>query len=105
MEIPTLREATCKKKIQQFRQLMARYSLLSTEEKKKVIEEMQIFHDSLSLGNNSLIGAGVGLGASILPVIGWITGPLIGGGVCALMTLKLKRYRKEVKDMIEMLGS
>jgi hypothetical protein len=104
MEIPTLREETCRRKIEQFRRRMASVDEITTEERERLIEEMQAFCDSLSTGNVGLGGAGIGLGASILPVIGTISGPIIGGVYGAYKAHKLSPYRDEVLAMIRRLA-
>jgi hypothetical protein len=104
MKIPTLREETCKRKIEQFRRQMVQADVLTTEERERLIEEMQAFCDSLSTGNVVLGGAGLGLGASILPVIGTISGPVIGGIYGAYKAHKLSPYRDEVLAMIRRLA-
>jgi len=104
MEIPTLREATAKRKVERFRGMMTRLDLLTPQQREKLLEEMQIFVDSLSTGNMVLGGAGIGLGAAVLPVIGWISGPLVGGAYGAYKARKLARYRAEVKKMMRQLA-
>jgi hypothetical protein len=103
MEIPTFREETCKKRVAHFRSQILRRSLLTTAERADLLKEMQSFADSLSLGTGALGGAGIGLGASVLPVIGFLTGPLIGGLYGAYRSQKLARYRREVQEMIRLL--
>jgi hypothetical protein len=105
MEIPTLREATAKRKVAQFRSMIERLDLLTTSQREHLLEEMQIFVDSLSTGNMVLGSAGIGLGAAILPVVGAISGPLIGGVYGAYKARKLARYRAEVKRMMRLLAS
>ena len=100
MELPTLREGTAVRKVALFRSMMERLDLLTPTQRKKLLEEMQIFVDSLSTGNMVLGTAGLGLGAAILPVIGAISGPLIGGVYGAYKARKLAHYRKEVKRMM-----
>ncbi len=104
MELPTLREETAKKKVAYFRNEMLRISEMTARERAGLVQEMQAFCDSLSTGNVVLGGAGIGLGASILPVIGTITGPVIGGIYGAYKAQKLSRYREEVLDMIRTLA-
>lgn len=103
MEIPTFREETCKKKVAEFRRLLLKRSLLTGEERAELLKEMQAFSDSLSTGTAVLGGAGIGLGAAVLPVIGWITGPLIGGLYGAYRSRQLVRYRREVREMIRLM--
>lgn len=104
MELPTLREETARKKVAYFRSEMLRISEMTARERASLIREMQTFCDSLSTGNVVLGGAGIGLGASILPVIGTITGPVIGGIYGAYKAQKLSRYREEVLEMIRTLA-
>jgi hypothetical protein len=104
VEIPTLREDTAKKKVAYFRNELLRISEMTSRERESLIAEMQTFSDSLSTGNVVLGGAGIGLGASILPVIGTITGPIIGGIYGAYQAQKLSRYREEVLEMIRSLA-
>lgn len=103
MEIPTLREETAKKKVAHFRNEMLRISEMTARERERFIEDMQAFCDSLSTGNVVLGGAGIGFGASILPVIGTISGPIIGGIYGAYKAQKLANYREEVLGMIRSL--
>ncbi len=103
MEIPTFREETCKKRVAHFRSMLLKRSVLTAAERAELLEEMQSFCDSLSTGTAVLGGAGIGLGASVLPVIGWISGPLIGGIYGAVRSRQLARYRREVQDMIRVL--
>jgi hypothetical protein len=105
MEIPTFREQTCKKKVLHFRNMMARADYLTTDQRQRLLEEMQAFVDSLSTGTAVLGGAGIGLGAAILPVIGLVTGPIIGGLYGAYTSQKLSGYRREVMDMIRRLAA
>lgn len=104
MEIPTLREETCKRKLNYFRTMMSKTDQLTVEQRARLVEEMQAFCDSLTTGNVVLGGAGLGLGASILPVIGTITGPVIGGIYGAYKAHKLSPYRDEVLAMISRLA-
>ena len=103
MEIPTLREETARRKVAQFRSMMERRSLLTTGQRDRLLEQMQAFIDSLSTGNVVLGGAGIGLGAAVLPIIGIISGPVVGGVYGAYKARKLRRYRREVQDMIRQL--
>ena len=100
MEIPTLREKTCIRKVAFFRSMAAKRNLLTTEERNNLLEEMQIFADSLSTGTVIVGSAGLGLAAAVLPVIGAITGPLVGGFYGAYKAYKLSHYRDEVLRMI-----
>jgi hypothetical protein len=104
MDLPTLREETCKRKLSYFRSMMDQVGQLSSIEKARLVEEMQTFCDSLSTGNVILGGAGIGLGAAILPVIGIITGPIIGGAYGAYKAKQLAHYRDEVLGMIKILA-
>jgi Asp/Glu/hydantoin racemase len=100
MEIPTLREETARRKVAHFRDKMLEASRMTAAEREALVKEMQAFCDSLSTGNVVLGGAGIGLGASILPVIGTISGPIIGGIYGAYKAHKLSHYRDEVLAMI-----
>lgn len=104
MELPTLREETAKRKVAEFRDKMLGAESLTTLEREALLEEMQTFCASLSTGNVVLGGAGIGLGASVLPVIGTITGPVIGGIWGAFKAKKLAHYRDEVLAMIRRLA-
>jgi hypothetical protein len=103
VEMPTLREETAKKKVAHFRNEMLRISEITARERERLIDDMQAFCDSLSTGNVVLGGAGIGLGAAVLPVIGAITGPIIGGAYGAYKAHKLSPYRDEVLGMIRSL--
>jgi len=104
MELPTLREQTCIRKIAYFRSMMNKRDLLTPWQRGKLREEMQAFCDSLSPGNVIAGGAGIGLGAAVLPIVGAITGPVIGGIYGAYKAQKLAHYRQEVEHLLEELS-
>jgi len=105
MELPTLREATCRRKLAQFRSMMARRDLLTVAQRKKLVEELQVFADSLSPGNVVLGSAAIGLGAALLPLVGLVSGPVVGGIYGAYKAHKFARYRREVLAMIKLLAT
>ncbi len=104
MEVPTIRKETCERKVALFRSMVAKADSLSTSEKAALRDEMQSFYDSLETGNVVLGTASVGLVASVLPVIGTITGPIIGGAYGAYKAKKLAPYRDEVLRLIRELS-
>jgi hypothetical protein len=104
MELPTLREETARRKVADFRDRMLEAERMTGLEREALLKEMQVFCDSLSTGNVVLGGAGIGLGASILPVIGTVAGPVIGGIYGAYKARKLAHFRDEVLEMIRRLA-
>jgi len=70
-------------------------------------EECIVLHDTLiklrerlGTGEAAATGAMVGLAASLLPVVGLVTGPLIGGAYGVYRSQQLGDVRAEVNDMI-----
>jgi len=90
--------------VAQFRGRLGRRGDLSPEQRAALRQEMQAFIDSLSMANNVAVGAGMGLAAAVLPVIGWISGPLIGSLYCGYRSHQLARYRDEVQEMLKLLS-
>lgn len=104
MNFPTLSESTCKEKMSYFRLRMERLSWLTAQERRRLFKELQIFSDSLRTEKMILGSSALGLGAAVLPVIGLITGPIIGGFYGAYKANKLVKYRREAQQMLEELA-
>ena len=101
MEFPTLRESTCREKMGIFRRRMERLSWLTPQERRQLLRELQTFADSLRTEKVILGSTALGLGAAVLPVIGLISGPIIGGFYGAYKANKLASYRQEALEMME----
>ncbi len=105
MNFPTLRESTCKEKLSYFRRRMERLSWLTPPERRQLFKELQTFCDSLRTEKMILGSTALGLGAAVLPVIGLITGPIIGGFYGAYKANKLVEYRREAQHLLEELAA
>jgi hypothetical protein len=61
-------------------------------------------HERLTTGGALVSGAKLGLAASVLPVVGLITGPLVGSAYGVYRSQKLGDVRRELQDMLRALA-
>lgn len=86
------------------RERMARLERLDSEERQVLTDEVIALHERLATGNTVVNGAKIGLAAAVLPVIGVITGPLLGGAYGVYRSQQLRRVRDELQDMLRALA-
>jgi len=101
MKLPTLRESTCQERVTYFRRRLERLSWLTAPERRRLYEELKEFHESLATERMILGASTLGLGAAILPVIGLVSGPIIGGFYGAYKASQLVEYRREARRMLD----
>lgn len=100
MEIPTFREETCRRRVEFFEGLVSRADSLTPSERHQLREELQAFRDSVEPTHLIVGGAALGLGAAVLPVVGAVTGPLVGGVWGAFRAKRLSGYRDRANRML-----
>lgn len=88
------------KELAALRESVARVDQLSADERVILHDAIIQLRERLGAGNAAATGAKIGLAASILPVVGMITGPIIGGAYGAYRSQQLGDVRKEVDEML-----
>lgn len=77
---------------------------LSAEQRQQLHDDLLALHDRLSPGGAAASGAKIGLAAAVLPVIGVITGPLIGAGYGVYRSTRAGAARDEVQALLRKLA-
>jgi hypothetical protein len=77
---------------------------LSADDRQKLHDDLLGLHDRLTPGGAATSGAKIGLAASVLPVIGLVTGPLIGGAYGIYRSQRLGEARDEVQALLRELA-
>lgn len=88
------------KELVALRATVARVDELSSDECVAVHDALINLRQRLGASGAAASGAKIGLAASLLPVVGMITGPLIGGAYGAYRSQQLGDVRAEVDAMI-----
>jgi hypothetical protein len=86
------------------RELMDRLSELGPDDRQRLHEELFNLHERLSPSSAGVTGAKIGLAAAVLPVIGFISGPLAGSAYGVYRSKRLAEVRAELKDMMRRLA-
>ncbi|MCB9701045.1 MAG: hypothetical protein H6711_04075 [Myxococcales bacterium] len=73
---------------------------LGADEKVALHDALLQLHERLSPGGALVSGAKIGLAASVLPVVGMITGPILGGAYGVYRSQRLTAVRDEVQGML-----
>jgi hypothetical protein len=100
MDMPTFREDTCRRKVELFESLVSHGTTLSASQRAQLRDEVLELRDSVEPARLVLGGAALGLGAAVLPVVGAITGPVVGGVWAALQAKKLHPYRERLDRIV-----
>ncbi len=88
------------KELAALRVAVARVDTLADDERVALHDAIIQLRERLGTGGAAASGAKIGLAASVLPVVGLITGPLIGGAYGAYRSAQLGDVRKEVDEML-----
>lgn len=78
---------------------------LTVAQRQKLHDDLLDLHNRLSPGGAAASGAKIGLAAAVLPVIGMITGPLIGAGYGVYRSSRAGAARDEVQALMRQLAS
>jgi len=74
-------------------------------ERQQLHDDLLDLHSRLSPGGAAATGAKIGLAAAVLPVIGVVTGPLIGAGYGVYRSSRAGPAREEVQALLRQLAS
>lgn len=86
------------------RERVARLPALTADEREQLHADLLGLHGRLSPGGAVVSGAKIGLAAAVLPVIGLITGPLIGSAYGVYRSQRLTEVRQEIDGMLRRLA-
>lgn len=87
------------------RERVAKRADLPAPERQRLHDDLLALHDRLTPGGALVSGAKIGLAASVLPVIGLITGPLLGGAYGVYRSQTLSDARTEIQGLLRTLAA
>lgn len=77
---------------------------LDPEARQLLHDDLLDLHNRLSPGGAAASGAKIGLAAAVLPVVGMITGPLLGGAYGVYRSQRVGAAREEVDALLRRLA-
>ena len=98
-------EAALDDELRSLRERMGRLDDLGADERRRLADELLALHERLTTGGAMVSGAKIGLAASVLPVVGFITGPLIGSAYGVYRAQQLGEVRRELQEMLRTLAA
>jgi hypothetical protein len=104
VDVAPFSDAALDRELGSLRERMGRLDTLDADARQRLADELLALHERLTAGGALVSGAKIGLAASVLPVVGVITGPLIGGAYGVYRSQRLGRVRDEVHAMLRALA-
>jgi hypothetical protein len=103
-DVAPFSDASLERELTSLRERMARLDQLDTDARQTLADDLLALHERLTPGGAMVSGAKIGLAASILPVVGFITGPILGGAYGVYRSQVLGSAREEVHAMLRELA-
>ncbi|PCC70315.1 hypothetical protein SAMN02745121_03356 [Nannocystis exedens] len=104
VDVAPFSDAALERELNSLRERTARLSELDADERQKLADELLALHERLTPGGALISGAKIGLAASVLPVVGMITGPVLGSAYGVYRSQRLGEVRDEVQAMLRKLA-
>ena len=104
VDVAPFSDAALDRELRSLRDRMARLVDLDTDERRRLADELLVLHERLTTGGALVSGAKIGLAASVLPVVGFITGPLVGSAYGVYRSQRLGDVRRELQEMLRTLA-
>jgi hypothetical protein len=104
VDVAPFSDAALERELVPLRERMARLDELSADERQTLADELLALHERLTTGSALVNGAKIGLAASVLPVVGFFTGPLLGGAYGVYRSQLLGQARDELQGMLRKLA-
>lgn len=100
VDVAPFSEDALQRELLALRDAVARLPELGADERVALHDALLDLHERLSPGGALVSGAKIGLAASVLPVLGVITGPILGGAFGVYRSARLTAVRGEVQAML-----
>jgi hypothetical protein len=104
VDVAPFSDAALERELNSLRERMGRLDQLDADERQKLADELLALHGRLTPGGALISGAKIGLAAAVLPVVGMITGPVIGSAYGVYRSQQLGEARDEVQAMLRTLA-
>lgn len=104
LDVAPFSDAALERELGDLRGRIARLDELDADERQALADEVLALRERLTTGGALVSGAKIGLAASVLPVVGMITGPLLGGAYGVYRARRLRDARDELQRMLHTLA-
>jgi hypothetical protein len=104
VDVEPFSDAALDRTLTSLRERMARLDEVDAAARETLADELLALHERLTTGGALVSGAKIGLAASLLPVVGVITGPLLGGAYGVYRSQRLSKARDELQAMLRTLA-
>jgi hypothetical protein len=104
VDVAPFSDAALEKELAGLRERLAGADRLDAGERGELHDDLLSLHGRLTPGGAMVSGAKIGLAAAVLPVVGVITGPLIGSAYGVYRSQRLTEARAEVEAMLRKLA-
>lgn len=104
VDVAPFSDAALGRELASLRERVGRREQLGADERQKLADELLALHERLTPGGAMLSGAKIGLAAAVLPVVGVITGPVLGSAYGVYRSQQLAEVRAEVQEMLRTLA-
>lgn len=100
VDVAPFDDAALTRELDGVRARVDRLASLSPDEREQLHADLLALHERLSPTGAGVSGAKIGLAAAVLPVIGVVTGPLIGGAYGVYRAQRLGEVRREIETLL-----
>jgi hypothetical protein len=104
VDVAPFSDAALARELGVLRERLARRAELGADERQKLHDDLLDLHDRLTPGGAMASGAKIGLAAAVLPLVGVITGPILGGAYGVFRSQTLTEARAEIQSMLRELA-
>ena len=104
VDVAPFSDAALERELAALRARVAGVGTLDPDARQQLHDDLLDLHNRLSPGGAAASGAKIGLAAAVLPVIGMITGPLIGGAYGVYRSQRVGAARDEVHALLRRLA-
>jgi hypothetical protein len=104
VDIAPFSDAALERELFDLRARVERLADLGADERQQLHDALLDLHNRLTPGGALVSGAKLGLAAAVLPVIGVITGPILGSAYGVYRAQRLTEVRSEVQAMLRHLA-
>lgn len=92
------------REMEDLRARVERVAELDADARQKLHDDLLALYQRLTPGGALISGAKIGLAASVLPVLGMISGPILGSAYGVYRSQQLAQIREELQDMLRKLA-
>jgi hypothetical protein len=104
VDVAPFSDAVLGRQLTSLRGRMARLEELDAGARQALVDEVLALHGNLTPGGAMMSGAKIGIAAAVLPVVGIITGPILGGAYGVYRSQQLGQVRGELEEMLRQLA-